>query len=386
MHASKKYKIAIVCRFNTTWAAGQYYVENLLLALTRLSESVEITVLYGPEKPQWNAEPLRITRFDYRDIDPRYSIFEKLVNRACKLVFGKISIEKRIRGKDYDAIFPVGRTCEYPFNLAQNLVFWIPDFQDNHYPENFTSDELSKRRIERQKIADSDAFVVLSSQSALKDFLQFFPDQRCKSFVLPFRVYHHIETADEKSVLAKYAVKPQQYFICANQFWRHKNHQIIVKAVELLVKTNPESDFKVLFTGRESGFANDGAAKEAKAMVDDRKLNDYIHFLGFIDRSEQLLLMKNSVAVLQPSFFEGWNTSIEDAYALGVPVVASNISVHCEQVQDSKALVDPNSVDHWASAMLMALNSELANPSDYTIFQKQFEHNLMHLIEKVSHE
>ncbi len=39
-------------------------------------------------------------------------------------------------------------------------------------------------------------------------------------------------------------------------------------------------------------------------------------FLGFIDRGEQLQLMKNSIAIVQPSLFEGWSTVVEDTKAM----------------------------------------------------------------------
>ena len=43
---------------------------------------------------------------------------------------------------------------------------------------------------------------------------------------------------------------------------------------------------------------------------------------------------------MQPSRFEGWNTSIEDAKAIGRPVIASGIDVHREQVADAFGFFD----------------------------------------------
>jgi glycosyltransferase involved in cell wall biosynthesis len=44
--------------------------------------------------------------------------------------------------------------------------------------------------------------------------------------------------------------------------------------------------------------------------------------------------MKGAKAIIQPSLFEGWSTVIEDAKSLQVPVIASNIDVHKEQMED----------------------------------------------------
>ncbi len=56
-------------------------------------------------------------------------------------------------------------------------------------------------------------------------------------------------------------------------------------------------------------------------------------FLGIIPRSEQIQLYRFAAAVVQPSQFEGWSTVIEDAKALGRPIIASSIDVHKEQLQ-----------------------------------------------------
>ena len=42
-------------------------------------------------------------------------------------------------------------------------------------------------------------------------------------------------------------------------------------------------------------------------------------------------LMRRSLAVIQPSLFEGWSTVVEDARALGKRIAISDIPVHLEQ-------------------------------------------------------
>jgi len=59
--------------------------------------------------------------------------------------------------------------------------------------------------------------------------------------------------------------------------------------------------------------------------------------------------MRNSQAVVQPSFFEGWSTVIEDARSLQVPVVASNIPVNIEQLGDEGTFFDPNNPEDLAA-------------------------------------
>lgn len=41
-----------------------------------------------------------------------------------------------------------------------------------------------------------------------------------------------------------------------------------------------------------------------------------IRLLGFVERTEQLCIMKNAAFIVQPSLCEGWGTVLEDAKVL----------------------------------------------------------------------
>jgi glycosyltransferase involved in cell wall biosynthesis len=42
-------------------------------------------------------------------------------------------------------------------------------------------------------------------------------------------------------------------------------------------------------------------------------------------------LLRSAVALINPSKFEGWSTTVEEAKSFGVPMVLSDIDVHFEQ-------------------------------------------------------
>jgi glycosyltransferase involved in cell wall biosynthesis len=51
--------------------------------------------------------------------------------------------------------------------------------------------------------------------------------------------------------------------------------------------------------------------------------------------------MKNSLAVINPSMFEGWSTTVEEAKLFGKTVVLSDIAVHREQSPVNGIYFDP---------------------------------------------
>jgi glycosyltransferase involved in cell wall biosynthesis len=60
-------------------------------------------------------------------------------------------------------------------------------------------------------------------------------------------------------------------------------------------------------------------------------------------------LLRMSTALINPSCFEGWSTTVEEAKSFGVPMILSDIDVHREQtggtaryfgINDSETLAD----------------------------------------------
>jgi glycosyltransferase involved in cell wall biosynthesis len=72
-------------------------------------------------------------------------------------------------------------------------------------------------------------------------------------------------------------------------------------------------------------------SKEILDLIRQKKLESQFITLGLISRLDQIQLMRRSLAVIQPSLFEGWSTVVEDARSLGKVIILSNISVHLEQ-------------------------------------------------------
>lgn len=110
----------------------------------------------------------------------------------------------------------------------------------------------------------------------------------------------------------------------------HKNHALVIEAVKNIKQT--DKDILVLFSGKESDYRNPNYTSDLKGLVNEYGLEDNIRFLGFLDRREQLSILANAKAIIQPSLFEGWSTVIEDAKALNKFIIASNLEVHKEQL------------------------------------------------------
>src|SRR5690606_34581615 len=85
---------------------------------------------------------------------------------------------------------------------------------------------------------------------------------------------------------------------------------------------------------------------------------DNIKVLGFVPREDQIYLMRKSVAVIQPSLFEGWGTVLEDSRALGKTVILSDIPIHREQQTEYSILFEKENSEHLAKIIKKVLTEK----------------------------
>lgn len=226
------------------------------------------------------------------------------------------------------------------------IISWIPDFQYLHLPDLFPNlDAAEETRTNQQIIAQSDA-VILSSNDAFQDFKRLaLPGQEARGTVLRFVSQPgsaaSTGTLTMEKIEQKYGFRGR-YFLLPNQFWAHKNHLVVLQAVAKLKQSGTE--VLVLCTGNTKDYRLNGNPyiESLRSFIDSEGLHDHIRILGLIDYGEVLFLMRNSIAVINPSRFEGWSSSVEEAKSMGKPVILSRIGVHVEQNPARGHYFDPD--------------------------------------------
>jgi glycosyltransferase involved in cell wall biosynthesis len=279
-----------------------------------------------------------------------------------------------------DVIFPAQNNFYFDALPDPKRVYWIPDFQENYYPDFFSKFEIYNRIMTQANAAYSKARLVLSSVSVQNDFLRLYPKHCCDIQIISFVSSLYFGRGDilpYQTIKEKFNIV-ESYFVCSNQFWVHKNHLIIIEAVALLKKE--DIAVTVYFTGKEYDYRDPEYTAKLKERVKELALDDNIIFLGFLPRMEQIALMKHAAAVIQPSLFEGWNTTIEDAKFLGKHIIASDINTHNEQLGPDGIYFspnDPNSLMHLLK--FFSVNNFPRMEYSYDVLIGQYENNIISL-------
>jgi glycosyltransferase involved in cell wall biosynthesis len=358
-------RVGLIFSYNENWIAGAYYILNIIHALKTLDDVEKPTLVILSESSENFSKVKTETIYPYLEYaefpfkKPKYSSFERAVNKLSRIVLNKHLIIKTIQFPALDFIYP-----KQINKLSSNLkkINWIPDFQEDYLPQFFSKEEIQKRKKDQKEIFANGDIVVLSSDDARNDFTRLFPDAKATSFVLKFAVTHP-DFSNEfiDSLLIKYDL-PKNYFFAPNQFWAHKNHIVILEAIRYL-KEKGISVF-VAFSGKEDDYRNESNFKQLQNYIAEHKLETQIRFLGFLPRTEQLCLFKFAQAIIQPSLFEGWSTVIEDAKALGKYTIASNLDVHKEQLNKNVSFFDP----HDYRDLARCIETFISNPPEIEYF------------------
>jgi glycosyltransferase involved in cell wall biosynthesis len=348
------------------WRGGVIYTHNLIRALARLPESerphitlfcrcsdtlfeevhdlVDEVIVFR----SWLDRLLGDTRFDVIGERINAAVSAALVGEAAP------ELARIARLHKVDAIFPV--SVPYTRSLP-NAIAWIPDLQHCVLPEYFSR----LARATRDKnfsglLKDPNRQVVFSSQCALQDAIHAYGPPKAKTPILHFATVPSPEWfQDPAPFVAKYNL-PSSFFIVCNQFWVHKDHLTAFKAVAKL-KTHGIR-VHLVCTGPTRDNRNSEFFPKLQSQIRELGVEEQVHILGMIPRVDQVCLIRAAKAVLQPSLFEGWSTVIEDARALGKPVIASDFPVHVEQNVSGSSFFRMADPDDCARAIASFLEKE----------------------------
>lgn len=373
----KKQSLGLLFSYDEKWIGGSYYILNIIKTLNRL-EDIDKPKLFVLCSNMADFDIVKETKYPYLNfvLIERKSLFKpyRAINKMIQK-FGFTLFKRRNQFKNIDILFPA--TFEKIFDGIPNKIFWIPDFQEKYLPHLFQESELVYRQDWQAQIANQRQ-VIFSSKNALNDFTTFFPNATSKKYVFNFSSILPEITVKIEDVLQKYNLTSERFFFSPNQFWEHKNHLIILKALDKL-RREQNLDFQVYFSGKEDDYRNPDYFKNLKKYVEENNLSENVKFLGFIDRTDQLCFIDNAMGIIQPSLFEGWSTVVEDSKALNQNIIVSNIGVHKEQLNDKAFFFDPNSEDSLIEQL--AVVKKIGKKSFDFDYEKTIQKNATDLLE-----
>jgi len=126
----------------------------------------------------------------------------------------------------------------------------------------------------------------------------------------------------------------------------------LIKSASYVCNSYPEAQFVIIGRGE--------IEKKLKILVKDMKLNNNFSFLGSVSMDELLYYYQNATIFVLPSYYEGLPTTILEAMACGLPVIATKVDGVPEIIRDGEngILIPKKNPKTMARAILTLLNDE----------------------------
>jgi glycosyltransferase involved in cell wall biosynthesis len=358
-------RIGIPYLGSNRWTAGHVYSANLVAALRclPLEERPALSVLLGPrrarDETRRQPDGCDVLTYGCRDATQWYLA---LAGGLLSLSKGgsPFGLAKVARHHDIDVLFPM--TLSISARFLTPWIGWVADYQCMHFPEHW-SETSFQRNIEA--LSRGAPFLVVSSEDAKRDAEQFF-DRRTNIATLPFALLPTREwSARDPASVARGFGLPERFVMFPSQFWKHKDHETLIRAMSIL-KQRGRRDVTLVLCGLPKDTRDLAHGDRILRLIRDNGLSDQIRVLDYLPRADVVALMRRALGIVQPSRFEGWSALVEEARTLSKPLVVSDIRVHREQNPPRARFFPCGDADALAAALSELWKEGEAGPNHET--------------------
>ena len=177
---------------------------------------------------------------------------------------------------------------------------------------------------------------------------------------------------------------PERFLFYPAQFWEHKNHKNLLRAVASLKGEFPDVKL-VLAGGKKNAYA------AVVALANELGLNGDVLFLGYVPDEDLAELYRRARALVYATYFGPCNIPPLEALAAGCPMALSDVASMPERVGDAALVFDPDSVGEiadclrrlWSDDQLCARLGQRAKERSAQWEQPQYNARLCEIVEKV---
>lgn len=264
----------------------------------------------------------------------------------------KINFEKALDQSNIDLVYFLTPSNLALFLIDHNYIFTIWDLCHRDMPE-FPEVNFYREFELREKLFNSASkkaiAIFTDSQLGKENAIRRYNLDKNRVFNVSFSPSINITESKFIDIKEKYKIN-SSYIYYPAQFWAHKNHVYIIDAIAKLKLKG--ISLAVVFSGSDKGNL-----KYILEYAKKSKVSDLIFYIGFAPNEEVYYLYKQSLALVMPSYFGPTNIPPLEAFAIGTPVIYSDVDGLREQVANAALLCDLKNSDHLVEHLELLLKN-----------------------------
>jgi Glycosyltransferase len=362
--ASKRFKVAVL--FSSAEGEGGAFVQSLNIAKAFAPEvgddyDIEYVAVDKSDKSRLLQAGYAVAASSNTSARAVFGILEKfpalkaLLRRVYLVFFGsKNNLDKLARENGYDLLVFVSNSRLALGVMKTPFIYTVWDLCHLDHPEfpEFTDDNaFSWRQALYSSVLPRASAYIVDTPSLARKVADAYNVNAEKALLLPYCVSDELLQAAEAAPFAgaireKYGITAPFVYYPA-QFWPHKNHAYILRALALL---NEQGEYiEAVFSGTDRGSASYVKDVAARYGVEGQ-----VKFVGFIPTEDLVALYRASIALVMPSFFGPTNIPPLEAEALGCHLIYSDLPGYREFAGDDCYYCDLARPESLAELILTA--------------------------------
>lgn len=175
---------------------------------------------------------------------------------------------------------------------------------------------------------------------------------------------------ERQKILIRYGLSTSTKFILhVGVIDKRKNLPRLVEAFSLAIPHLGE-DYRLVLVGKPSSKKNSDDYKNVLDMVSDRNLEDKVIFTNYVPDEDLPAFYQSARLFAFPSLYEGFGIPALEAFANGLPVIATDATSVPEVVGDAAILFNPYESEEIAEAIIKVASN---GPLHVELVRKGYE-------------
>lgn len=337
------------------WSGGAFQYGQSLLETLALLPRADYEIVCAYSTSAWKPH---VVRAGFRGLEVDYGRVHRVYDRILRnigvwpglwrRVVPHVSpLARRLLAESRDLwIFPAQDSLSYQLPVpALVTIFDLMHRYERSFPEVVGLGRAWRRDVHYRNICRWSAGILVDSEVGRRHVQDCYGADPAVIHVLPFAAPTYLSSPATGSAEALPFELPPKYLFYPAQFWEHKNHERLLRAIARSVPDAP--DLALVLAGSPKN-----AYHRIRQVTAELGLESRVTFLGYVPDALMPVLYRRARALIMPTFFGPTNIPPLEAFACACPVACSGIYGMPEQVGDAALLFDPLSIDQMADAIL----------------------------------